>query len=1724
MGILRSYVTAARTARSSRSLPACIALLTAGLLAAAQSQAQSPPPPPTCAQTVVADVVALEQAVQFNRLGAHFPRFMIYALREDVVSSTPGGALSPGRVRLREDKRPRPLVLRVNEGECLTINFTNLLSPTAHDDQPATRHAGLHVMGLNYVNGPTDGGSFVGANPSGLVPPGGSLTYRLYAGQEGTFLFYNPASTTTGEGNLGSIAFGMFGSVNVQPRGSEWYRSQVSRSELDLATRRRPDGSRMLLPTGHPSIDYDAVFPPGHPRAGLPILAIRQGNRIVHGDLNAIITGPNRGNLAVNYVHNPALEPNATTPQAPNAGTRVREEPFRELTSIFHDEIKVIQAFPHFESAALAHTLHGVRDAFGINYGIAGIGAEVLANRLGIGPSATCAECKYEEFFLSSWVGGDPAMAVDVPANTALRADGTVNRNAPRATRALYPADPSNVLPSYLGDRVRFRNLHAGGEQHVFHLHAHQWLSDPDNTGSSYLDSQFIGPGTGRTYEITFNGSGNRNQTAGDSIFHCHLYPHFAQGMWALWRVHDTFEWGTELDAQGRPLPTARAYPDGEIERGTPIPAVVPIPTMALPPLPAPVRIARGQVVLAGNGTAAENNPGYPFFVPGLAGHRPPRPPRDTVDDGGLPRHVVVSGDAIAQLDRLDFNKEIRSLEVRWLAEQGTPAELAAMAFHARRGHASVTPEGTPRTFVTNGLPATPGAPFADPCGNDDGSGFSGRTVRYQSAAFQTRIVVNRAGWHFPQARMTALWHDVLPTIEGRRPPQPLVARVNSGDCVVYHHTNLVPHIYELDDYQVRTPTDVIGQHIHLVKFDVLASDGGANGFNYEDGTLSPGEVRERIAAIRRFNGCGGSEEGPNCPRARPHPFFGEGPDGSWLGAMTTVQRWFADQLLDETGRDRTLSTVFTHDHYGPSTHQQHGLYSAVVIEPAGSTWLDPDTGTPYDYSRADGGPTGWQAIIVTSNPALSYREFVLQVADFTGAYQAGGGVDSNGKPIPDPRRVINPPGRREIGLPYLIERPQTCPDGARPPCPEAIMAQDPGTYFVNFRQEPLALRLYDPNRARPDGSGRGAQAAGPAGDPGLAFRSDVVRAMPEMNRQPTVYPPLTHGVRPGDPFTPLLRAYKGDRVEIRLLSGAHEEPHFMQIHGQRWLFRRDDRNSGWRGGQHLAISEHFEMDAQLIPPDGDVATTSDHLYTLSASAEGLWNGAWGLLRTYEFEQDDLRPLPSNPPPGRRRITLPDGRSVVAGYSARFANLNEFNGACPVSAPVRRYHVVAARAVDVINWRGLVYNDRVGAFAGQRGPIYDRTAAVYVLASDLVNGVLPAGREAEPLVLRAAAGDCIEVTLENRLPPNWANSVIAPANQGFSSLPLLIDRFNMNELRPSQEVGLHAQLVAADVTRSDGTNVGLNATVRDGRRTTRQTAAPGERVTYRWYAGRLVTQGNRLIAQPVEFGAVNLMPADRIRHSGKGLIGALVVLPRGATWQEDPGRRTSATVTFTDPEGNQRRFRDFVLMFQDDLNLQASGRPICPVGAGEGLDGDEDEPPVSIVGQACPGMDDAQDSGNHAFNYRTEPFWFRLGYAPGENFGITREIDTSRVLSNAIAGGDPRTPVFTARVGEEVRFRLLQAGGHSRSGVFAVQGHYWSMLPYRSVASPSDTIEGVSWRTGYNRSPVMPSWEGIGPGIHADIVIDRAGGARGVPGDYLFRNMMPNAFDGGAWGILRVTP
>jgi manganese oxidase len=991
-------------------------------------------------------------------------------------------------------------------------------APAGRDgaDWPNTRGVNFVLQGLTPE--PLTEGAVVhpACMGTGSVPPGASFICLYKVTEEGSYFFASHAAPAGGEGDGGAIVHGLFGAVMAERSGSRSYRSQTSRAAFDAVW--PPNAIARHARSGLP--DYEKT----DPQTGAPYLNMARAldvpqadfgmarlTEIVHADLNAIVWC-DRSQEPYGCVPKDGAE--GASPPSYAADDQAAEfGAFREFSIFFHDELKTFYT-RNFEELQRFGQLSGVKDGFAINYGASGMGSILLANRKGIGPAADCMECLYEEFFLTSWANGDPALL------------------------EWFSDDPSNVHHSYMNDPIVFRNFHAGPkETHVFHLHAHQWFAGNDPNRGAYLDSQTVGPQQSFSYNIYHGGmrglngdgdgwwdtqgSGNRNRTVGDSIFHCHLYPHFAQGMWALWRVHDVLEDGTRKLPDGQEdaglsltfKPAGAHKRLGSVDRvtgawlepeaapgageGTPIPALIPLPGEPLPLLPT---YSRGDAV---------GMPGYPFYVPAEPGHRPPQAPLDIARDlgpqpageeadtrvatgdwldGGLSRHIVKDGTgrelgfplppaivamladpetipgadaaerqekrvALAQqlvakaLALGDMSGHLVEARIERLSNFGTELERAAMGFHFNgrvftpddpdAGGVALTlldAQGTPvagmepitsggtdtgsgqyptliatapdssapsrkPVFSVNGSAPKPGAPFADPCGAPGdlaaSYGASGVTLafdplyrlaggvdetygrdpfvtgfrRYEVSAVQLDLIVNKAGWHDPQARINVLTalSDAYKAGGGAISPyisdkeEPFFFRALSGECIEFRHTNELPKDMELDDFQVRTPTDTIGQHIHLVKFDVTSSDGSGNGWNYEDGTFAADELMARkCAAVSVTDGAGnpaelsengGFDAGLYCENGKVRPEW----EDIWRKELTedrglfqtTVQRWFADPILspDELGlpRDRTLRTVFTHDHFGPSSIQQHGFYSALLIEPGAIVAADAD-------------------------------------------------------------------------------------------------------------------------------------------------------------------------------------------------------------------------------------------------------------------------------------------------------------------------------------------------------------------------------------------------------------------------------------------------------------------------------------------------------------------------------------------------------------------------------------------------------------------------------------------------------------------------------------------------------------------------------------------------------------------------------------------------------------
>jgi hypothetical protein len=109
--------------------------------------------------------------------------------------------------------------------------------------------------------------------------------------------------------------------------------------------------------------------------------------------------------------------------------------------------------------------------------------------------------------------------------------------------------------------------------------------------------------------------------------------------------------------------------------------------------------------------------------------------------------------------------------------------------------------------------------------------------------------------------------------------------------------------------------------------------------------------------------------------------------------------------------------------------------------------------------------------------------------------------------------------------------------------------------------------------------------------------------------------------------------------------------------------------------------------------------------------------------------------------------------------------------------------------------------------------------------------------------------------------------------------------------------------------------------------------------------------------------------------------------------------------------------------------------------------------------------------------------------------------------------GDMQTPVYTAGAGSKVRFRVLNPGGIN-DYVFELHGHSWQEEPYQNHSANIGNNPASEWQGARM---------GHGARNHFDIVLDSAGGANKVTGDYLYRSHTALGLRSGMLGVFRVS-
>ncbi|MEA2226738.1 MAG: hypothetical protein QOF04_368, partial [Solirubrobacteraceae bacterium] len=426
------------------------------------------------------------------------------------------------------------------------------------------------------------------------------------------------------------------------------------------------------------------------------------------------------------------------------------------------------------------------------------------------------------------------------------------------------------------------------------------------------------------------------------------------------------------------------------------------------------------------------------------------------------------------------------------------------------------------------------------------------------------------------------------------------------------------------------------------------------------------------------------------------------------------------------------------------------------------------------------------------------------------------------------------------------------------------------------------------------------------------------------------------------------------------------------------------------------------------------------------------------------------------------------------------------DGICPAGSPSRTFNVVG---IDV------------------RTPVTrtatDARGKVFVLAANK-QGVLAGTKPIEPLAIRANIGDCVAVTLTSEMTD--ANQFPYP---GFSKINMHIHHVQFDTQASDGVIsGMSFEqsvrpYKAEDVQLAQAAEIGA-----DTLRLTNPDATRPERLD-KLRAGVWIAVGQgtddieiRQIQSVPEPGTVVLVEPLAKRHAagqwagteyvqsrwypdvqldnvfwhdhvdgihtwGQGLVGQLIVEPKGSTYH-DP-------VT-----GDEVDSGTYV-----DIHTQ---NPLAK-GLVEG----------SFRELALWQIDDSTATTDSTLNLRAEPWADRLGQNPDPS-----------LLFSSYTHGDPNTPLPKAYLGDPFVVRTINVGPaidslHIDGHRFFYENRY--LGPDGKVKStPTDTLHyGVSER-------------------YTAILDGGAGGIQQKDGDYLYMNAVGRRFRQGAWGLLRVLP
>ena len=834
--------------------------------------------------------------------------------------STPTDALAAVRqqeasqkvsIGLRDDPI-QPLSIRANEGDCVTISFTNNASGGSF---------GLHIDGIAFAA--ASSGDAIGRNADSSTPQGGMSTFRYYIPDnpnlEGSHYIH------PGPGFRSAVNHGMFGMLNVEPKGSTYWDASIPNQPLVSGWEAVISRPVNTLQPGRDKSFREGILQ--HHEVGNDNERVYDRTGLELPQVDSLTGSYRPGEFALNY----------------------RSEPFRN------------RLLAHGQEKSHSYSSYTFGDP----------STPMPRGYVGDPTKFRISHASGEKFHVYHLHGGGDRWRLNPLADPSWNYSDTLLNKHPQNEVASNRLDAQSIGP---GESYNLElEGGAGGVQHtvgdlLFHCHiakhyvSGMWsfwrvyntkqpdfvtLQDqawqpPEPVTSDLLLGRTFGSQTLATHADVdawvrqqLPPQGVRNNPQDPSVMDWKFAknnPNLVLG-----EPEDTTpqgtgpgQWPNQSDVAGQPgllsadAPFLTQSTDAQHAEAT--------PTATIFPTLRPVMLFNPQ----------DGRPAFPTLRTHL-GYRPPFSPNGHSGSPFLGEH----GDAApgGQHSTTMDPKPIASS----FPTSFDPAHPSTVDPYAQRADGLC-----PRTQAPD--PRNPSAPPLP------------TVVRhFNIVAIPTRVTRSKS-FTDKEGKLFTLAQDKAKVYADPN-SQPLALRVNVGDCAKVTLTNEIPDTSTFDGWSKTTI------HIHHVQFDVQGSDGVSTGYAYEhsvrpygveDTQLTPlpagapalGPNTIHVGSVAKFLdktadgdeahpfiGVGMGTEGIevrqvmhadtatstielDAPLTKPHPM------GEAVGFEFIQYEWFADTQLDN---------IFWHDHVDGIHGWGHGLVGQLIVEPAGSKYYAPN-------------------------------------------------------------------------------------------------------------------------------------------------------------------------------------------------------------------------------------------------------------------------------------------------------------------------------------------------------------------------------------------------------------------------------------------------------------------------------------------------------------------------------------------------------------------------------------------------------------------------------------------------------------------------------------------------------------------------------------------------------------------------------------------------------------